>query len=135
MYFSGYVLRQGLYVDHAPDVREIMLYNGRRVLVRGPGMYTSGSHRINPGDLIQFYCGHNGADIVDFDADQEPGTFYKLSWDWSDRVTDEHTISTFMIGARILEPATTMKTRLQRNGRALKKFFSSLWQRRSQPQA
>ncbi len=101
MYFCGYVLQQGLCVGHASDIREIMLFNGRRVLVRGPD-YTSGGHRITPGDLIEFLCGHNGADMVKFDVDQAPGTYYKLSSAWSNAVTDDGTIRTFMIGIQLL---------------------------------
>ena len=105
MNFAGYILKTGLYVGARSDVMEIMLYNGRRVLVFGCTGDDHGRFFI-PRDLVQFHCGRNGADIVDLEVDQKPGTYYKLSWDWSTRITDEETIKTFFQGVGTFNVST-----------------------------
>jgi len=98
-YVTGYVIERGIYVGNRPDVMKIMLYNGRRVLVFAKSSDHEGG--FNPGALVQFHCDN---EAINFDCDQSPGTYYNLDFDWACRITDEATIKTFFLGARILSP-------------------------------
>lgn len=95
MYFTGYVLQKGIYVDAAACMR-IMLYNGRKVFIRGKDSDNKGS--LSPGDLVEFMSQGD----FDLETDQPSDTYYKTSLDWIRRITDETTISTFFIGVRAL---------------------------------
>ncbi len=112
MHFTGLVLKTHLYVGSTPDVKEIMLYNGRKILVRGAS-YAHPS-TINPGDLIVFSCGYNDLDVIELDRPQQPKTFYRVSWDWAVRVTDENTIRSFLMSAQILGGSDLGKNRHRR---------------------
>ncbi|GEM_PF-3434832 len=107
MNFAGYVIKTHLYVGNSCDVTEIMLYNGRKIRIRGP-LYT-GRHTITPGDLIEYYC---RPDSIDFERDQATDECYELSRDWVRQVTDETTIRTFLLGARILGAPNRMSSKV-----------------------
>jgi hypothetical protein len=102
MIFTGYVVRRGVSVGppthRVHDAMELLLYNGKKIIVRGPSY--AHPDTIVPGDLIQFYYGTSGHDNIDLEAQQEPDTFYDLG-KWVSRITNQETIQSFMIGARI----------------------------------
>jgi hypothetical protein len=112
MHFTGFVLKTHLYIGSTPDVKEVMLYNGRKIHIRGPS-YAHPS-TIKPGDIIVFACGYNDLDLVELDRPQQPKTFYRVSWDWAVRVTDEDTIRSFLMSARILGGSDIGKNRHKR---------------------
>ena len=124
MYFTAYILQTGLYLGSRSDVKEVMLYNGRRVFIFGKSGDSKGT--FNPGDLIEFHCGHNGADTVDMERDQPQGEYYKLSHDWACRVTNEDTIKTFFLGARILNIPGRMTSKIKNYTRTLISWFRKL---------
>ncbi len=98
MRFTGLVIKTGL--DYSTEVMEIMLYNGRKILVRGPCFVES--RNITPGDLIEFCCGRKDSDNVDLECDQTPNTYYIVNKDFVTQVKDEDTIRTFLMSAKIL---------------------------------
>ena len=108
-YVTGYVVERGIYVGSRPDVMKVMLYNGRKILVFAKPSDHEGN--FNPGALVQFYC--DGV-VIDFDRDQPPGTYYRLSYSWACRITDEATIKTFFLGARILNAPGRVISKLVR---------------------
>lgn len=122
MYFIGYVLKTGLSVGNLPDVKEIMLYNGRKILARGGESFFI-QESIKPGMLVVFYCGHNGCDVVDLENDQPEGSVYRISNDWSAKVKDDEITRTFFLGAKILDTPSSLGGKLRRFTRKLKTFF------------
>lgn len=108
-YVTGYVVESGMYVGNRPDVMKIMLYNGRQVLVFAKSCDHEGN--FNPGTLVLFHCDN---EAIDFDRDQPPGTYYRLSFNWACRITDEATIKTFFLGARILNAPGRVTSKLIR---------------------
>ena len=105
MHFCGYIVRQGIFMGNCSDIREVMLYNGRLIFIRGA------DGGFKPGELVNFYCepGVSGIGEVDLEVEQAPGTFYRIGWGSSYRITEEHIISTFMIGASLLGTARLKK--------------------------
>ena len=120
MHFTGYILKTGLYVGNRSDVMEIMLYNGRRVLIFGKNGDSKGN--FQPGNLIEFSCGHNQFGDIDLEAEQEQGTYYRLG-DWACRIIDEETIRTFFLGAKILGASERLRNKIRRTARIFKSFF------------
>ena len=100
MYFAGYVTKKGMLINNVPNLMEVVLYNGRKVIIRGPAVDVQGP--FNPGDLLKFYAdGNEGTSNIDLERDQPEGKYYTVSYTYCSRVTDENTIRTFFIGAKI----------------------------------
>lgn len=103
MRFSGYVLATGIYLQTPqggtrPDVMQVILSNGNKVMVFGDSMDQHGPYVS--GDLLNF-----DTHRIDLDAVQEEGTFYQVTSGQTWRVRDEHTVRSFLLGARILGEA------------------------------
>lgn len=102
MYFAGHLIRTGLTINGCPDIAEVMLYNGRRVMIRGP--FGDEHGLFDPGSLLKFYAdGNEGTSGIDLEKDQPEGGHYTVANRFCSRITDEGTIKAFFIGACIFE--------------------------------